>query len=645
LAKSSDDWKSFLLTLPERRFFRIYQHFLGSFETPFNKSDLVENLQHFVQRPEVQENMRRFLSRQDIIVLALIKNYPNEASTKVAFLFPGPVWGKISSFNAKIQELEDRLYIFSVKVHGQMVLKLSPALAGEEWLPYLAPHNLFLGSPIQPLTFHEPFPNETLLIAFLLLVREIPAPTYKKFLTQFEERVSKDHWPEQLTSSETAQQLLDHALNLRLVELSEEGKKNAALRMENFEHLTTLPPDQRWGLIWAGKTEAWDCAPSLFSFLSQLPRDRGWVFTEFCVLLTHLVSHPEVYGKLLKGLTEMQLLEKNGDELYCSNFHQQYFVRTPPAIKINSTFEITAEWVDLKLGLLIFEVATLKKYDKILSAEINKEAVFHTLSGGKRIKELIDALNSASASTLPQNVLFTLGQWGQEFEAVQIFEGKVLCVDASQREIVESLPGFHAHVSRQLAAGVYLISPATWPDLVDSLGKIGLKNLPVQKGNSKVTRSFWSLKKFTETHDLDLNFFQVKDWEIPKLGKNPEIQNFVQALPEDLQKEAFKLLAANGTIFTKEQLERVYKSCLPQEARGINAAGKVRLIQEALDEENRILEIQFQDETGHPKSQKVHAADLRRTGVNYVLVYVSQDRHFEININRISLIKSWRFRI
>lgn len=74
----------------------------------------------------------------------------------------------------------------------------------------------------------------------------------------------------------------------------------------------------------------------------------------------------------------------------------------------------------------------------------------------------------------------------------------------------------------------------------------------------------------------------------------------------------------------------------------MNLPGKLRLVQEALDEGNRVLELRFQDEGGQPREIRAVPLGLRKHGPQFFVSYEEGGKRYEVNLSRVALLRSLR---
>src|SRR5688572_1045216 len=102
---SREEWKKFLLTLPDAAFFALARHYLGELETPFTKHRIIVDLERRLTSSEWTAARRDLLTEDDLDALAALRVLgtptPDEAA---AFLGWEP-----ERFRDKAMNLQERL--------------------------------------------------------------------------------------------------------------------------------------------------------------------------------------------------------------------------------------------------------------------------------------------------------------------------------------------------------------------------------------------------------------------------------------------------------------------------------------------------------------------------------------------------------
>jgi len=130
--RTVEEWKSALMTLPEKSFFELLRSVFGNIKTPFNKQRLLDNLFVFLSKDEIRKTIAAYINEQDhkIITAVTILNEP--ALGKLGNFFAGEL--NYAELHALVINLEERLILYRFRSEGILRLALNPVLE-----PVLAP--------------------------------------------------------------------------------------------------------------------------------------------------------------------------------------------------------------------------------------------------------------------------------------------------------------------------------------------------------------------------------------------------------------------------------------------------------------------------------------------------------------------------
>jgi len=125
-------WKSAVMTMPDNSFFELLRCVFGKIKTPFNKQQLLKDLEVFLLREDIQRTIAAYIDETDAKIIAAVA------------LFGEPVMGELESFFSGelsfvrlhdiIVNLEERFILYRFKEEDKSRLALNPVLE-----PVLAP--------------------------------------------------------------------------------------------------------------------------------------------------------------------------------------------------------------------------------------------------------------------------------------------------------------------------------------------------------------------------------------------------------------------------------------------------------------------------------------------------------------------------
>ena len=106
-------WREYLETLPDERFFEIIRIYLGEIHTPFNKQNLIERLSSIFRKEQNKNVILSFLSDLDIKVISLILYIENLEQASLIDFFKSEY--SLSDIYSELLNLNERLIIWTYK--------------------------------------------------------------------------------------------------------------------------------------------------------------------------------------------------------------------------------------------------------------------------------------------------------------------------------------------------------------------------------------------------------------------------------------------------------------------------------------------------------------------------------------------------
>ncbi len=121
-------WRETLSTMNDERFFEIMRVYLGEIHTPFNKSNLIEQLSAIFRKEENKKTILAFLSDFDTKIISAIYTIKDCTQEKLLEFFKSEYL--ISDIYSELINLEERLIIYSYKDSEtkQNIFALNPIL-------------------------------------------------------------------------------------------------------------------------------------------------------------------------------------------------------------------------------------------------------------------------------------------------------------------------------------------------------------------------------------------------------------------------------------------------------------------------------------------------------------------------------------
>lgn len=147
----------------------------------------------------------------------------------------------------------------------------------------------------------------------------------------------------------------------------------------------------------------------------------------------------------------------------------------PKPIVIQANFEVAVPYeADLLHVLQLERFAELVQRDRMSLYRLSKDSIRRSLEGGAKIADIIAFLEEASAQPLPQNVAYSLREWGAKYGEIEVRRAALLTVaDAVRLQELRSNKRVGLHVRDELSPQAVTVDEGEVAGLVERLRKAG----------------------------------------------------------------------------------------------------------------------------------------------------------------------------
>ncbi len=223
----------------------------------------------------------------------------------------------------------------------------------------------------------------------------------------------------------------------------------------------TILPDETtgWGVVEGGFIEAILCEPLHWMGLVDLGAAPDETYPETMLIIAFRLT--PMGAHVLQGKPLPDDVEPTGGRLI-----------------VQPTFEVLAYPPVQETHLALLDrIAERQQLDQVASYRLTREALYRASQQyGMTVAEVIGALERESGANLPQNVTYTLHEWGRALERIVLHE-RVALVQADP-DLLDSLTNLDATLlTRRLTPTTALVAQERYQQVEESLFKLG--NLPV----------------------------------------------------------------------------------------------------------------------------------------------------------------------
>jgi len=652
------EWKNWLLTLPETTFFGLARNYLGNLETPFSKHKLFDDLSAFLSRTAVQKALAASLDDLDHLVLGIIDLLETAPEAPILDVLT-PRWSAWE-LRQRLTNLQERLILFK---DSRDIYRFTPLLEQklrEETLD----NSLLIPVEDRPEGSEEqPWLDSALLTALRAYLLHSP-PILKNdglwskrsenefaaYFPRFAERPERGRLFLAAAAGEGLYEIRDSRWVLaehRWEALASIPSRERLLRLWARGLAATSPPELQWPLperIRLIKVFNASLAPRKLYPQESLIRIAQLGLADFRPRRQDIIS-------ALGALTILGLLVEGGPDLY--GLPRVKAAAEPPSgsrVILHPNFELTMPvdmdtpgGLDFSLALKISDSFALVRHDRIGQYHLDQESYGRGRSLGESGSSLQESLALAGAGALPQNIAFSLDHWDRQLNSVRLLEGLILKISEEKIPLFEKNPLLAPHIREILAPGIYFLDPADRSQWESALLRMGITALPsVEKpGGGETVKTPPNIPGSPEVAPLPLHQNPPPP---PRSGGFEPLLALVEDMPLNHdEKEELSDRVRKRVILFPEQLRGDTVPREIREARGVDYQGKIRLIQEALSTGQEYLEVSWftpEDEVVSrnliPRHLVKEEEELILTGP---LIEEPGGKDFQIRVRKISRVR------
>jgi hypothetical protein len=599
--RSVEFWKTSLMTMPEGSFFELLRTVFGKIKTPYNKQVLMGELEKFLLREDIKNNINNYINDDDRLVIAAVAalNEPSQGDLEVFFA------GELSYtvLHDLIINLEERfiLYRFFEGGKDRQVnrLALNPVL--ESILSPIALDSALLfpsiaadEAPQNEKKPDKPYINDRILAALLSFVsRNRLFYRAGGGIRQKVGNTAKAIFPDLP---------LDTIIGgLRVLGLF-------------FTEGETLVPDYQcfnvFGNISRRERMAY-CAAGMLSY-EPVENFSPWLFRgkvrNYADIINRLYNlmdperlYPHTTMRKLAYLPDNGIDKNNSEKIIDAMKKTGMIVaesnswRKAPLTESAPSVSIV---MDTPNTLLMYpeiaynDAVNIAAFTDVIEAgmtvrfELNRDSVVQAFNRDFSADAIIGLLQRLSHNRIGENVIFTLRDWEKRHGEVTLRRGVVLTLSPQQRHLADTRP-LSKLIVETLAPGIYLLPESAEENAAQALDRAGVTIIARRgMGNEQpaidTSRHFFPPLPDGAPHTEIISPAGRADGSSPSIL----IDHFRSILEQmRLSGEARDELAARidrRMILSEAQLKDAVIRYEKLEARGLDYAGKTLIVKQAI---------------------------------------------------------------
>jgi len=530
-------WKSSVMTMPDNSFFELLRSVFGKIKTPFNKQQLLNDLETFLLRDDIQKIIASYIDETDVKIIAATALYCEPVPEQLGKFFSDEY--SYAQLQDIIVNLEERFIIYRFREDLPGPLKhSSPLSAKPHYLSRLA-LNPVLKSLLLPITsdtsaLFPPAHESKAAGAPKICFNDLMLASLFSFVSKWDsffksEGVIRKRVIEEGKNIFPGVDLENVFGALQVLGLLYTDENRLVPDRKCVNEFSRLSADERIKyfaaalLVYGELTHPAEILPPLFR---GKIRDITNLIHSFFSLLNENTCYPE---KTLKRMMEI-LIAQTDINITCERLFsvlEKIYLIEKIAPKIFSAAEIFTNkknnndsviTIDSGSSILVYPEIDFSDAVKLASIlnicetgsvpgstvvrfELNKDAAVRSFNNNISADEIIELLKKLSGKNLSQNgvnandtLIWNLKDWEKRYQEISLRKGVILKLSEDRVFLTETQPLSHLIVET-LAPGVYLLNEDSLHDAEAALHNAGIDIIACVKNNSADNKTLRGEKK------------------------------------------------------------------------------------------------------------------------------------------------------
>ena len=486
--RSTDFWKESIVTLPDNAFFELARVIFGKIKTPFNKQILAGDLERFLTRSDIRENITRYINRDDILIIAAVAALNEPSAGELETFFAGELSRPF--LHDLLVNLEERFIVYRFPEKGQSRLALNPVLR----------------------SVLSPYTQERAALFPSISADEIPETAHKVY---FDDRIFAALY----SFASQNRPFFKKEGGVRRKALNAAAAVFPGLRLETvvggmqclglfYSAGGELVPDYRRFSMFGGLSpleRLLYCAAGIACYYEAassqelspwLSRAKIRAYAESFCLFYNSLDPGRLYpnatllrlAQILKldnslGADGQRLIRISAEAGLLVPASNQYWRVRPPDREPQGESAVIA--MDSPFSVLVYpEIAyndalSLAAVSRIAEAgltvrfELNRDSAVSAFNRGISAEEITGLLRRLSHNRTGDNLGFTLADWEKRHREVSLHRGLVLTLSPEHRYLAQTKP-LAGLIRETLAPGIYLLPETAEKKTETALQKAGV---------------------------------------------------------------------------------------------------------------------------------------------------------------------------
>jgi hypothetical protein len=671
-----EQWKNALVTLPDSIFFDLLRSVLGNIQSPFNKQRLLDELEGFLSRPDIQKTIAGYIDGNDHRVIAAIAVLDEPYSGELETFFCGEF--SFAELNSLVINLEERLIVYRIKEDGRQRLSLNPILK-KILLPYTGAYDVLFPSLPFPMRLQKP-PPFTYDDSFFAALITFAACGSGKDLFKSDGAIRKNilQKAKKIFSTLEIPVYLNAFHQLGLLNGGEKLQDFASLNVEErFIYCAAayyMNQNAGNGMIIIQKNLLQQTAAVFYAVLHEMDEDRCYPETTLRRIseikrleIAKSIKTARANNQTIRFDLMLEALEKTGLLINTDGLWRKQPVKEPiktrdqpdtiPLIAFDSAFSfVLLPEITLKDAMALPDFCEIMGSGPDFHFTLTRDSIVRGFNKGWTAETTGAVLKTLSAGRIDANLQEILIDWEKRYSEIVIMDGISLVLSAERRFLAQMEP-LASHIVCNPSPGVYLLDVYDREEASAMLKKAGADI--ISEPNKSAERNKLTEKK-AAGRTGKAQFVSISQKLKLKSGKKAgerkyadlavsgennvqAYKNHFQSILNDMrfdarEKEELAARIERKLILTGKQLDGSIIRYEKREAHGLDFAGKIALAKQAIAS-NELLEIVMQDTKGQRTILGSPAAMEKSGGETLLSICPSQTESIKIPMGKIRILR------
>jgi hypothetical protein len=489
------------MPLPDHAFFELLRTVFGKIKTPFNKQNLLGDLEKFLSNNDIQKNIAAYIDKNDSRIITAVAALNEPTAAELDAFFNGEF--DHTELYDMVINLEERFILFRFldESLNESRLALNPVLE-QVLAPYtddkfsLFPsfHNK---TPDKTDRQNLPFFDDRILAALLSFVSQnerffIKGGKIRQKVLNMAAALFPSLRPEPVIGGLQVLGLFFANGDTLLPDFNRFAAFGKLDRLERMEYCAA-------GILCYYESPAAELSPWLFRtklrsyasfihtfFTSLDPEQEYPLVTLRRLAFTLRRNNNEInYDMLITAMEQTRLLISCSDKRWRKSPVVSEGAMTIKPAAGGTVTGATVIAMDSPFTLLMYpeiayndaiELASISHITGTglnVSFEINKDAAVSAFNRGISAAAAIELLKRLSGNRIDENTAFTLLDWEKRHKEVSLCKGLVLSLSPERRYLAETKP-LSKYITAKLAPGIYLLPENMEEKVYTALKKAGV---------------------------------------------------------------------------------------------------------------------------------------------------------------------------